>query len=694
MSTLVAGARTASLPRLVRNLRRAARRAAGDPHVLLAVGLTVPTILVHLLEPTSASTGVVALCLLYVAVQTILSTASTLGARIGVLARPVPRLTLAVLFVTVVVNQTGDASFRPLNGLYIPVVTMAAAYGGREALVIGGLAAVGYFGPALLSGEHLDNTIQRGMVLTTVCILLVVGTRQTVSKLEQALHRLRLTMGDARRRNRQVEAVEAVGRALAARGPEAGTLVQVMDLLHDNLGYSHVSIYLVDGAKLRLGAQRGYEHPIETFDGTSGVIGRVIRTRRPELVSDVTRDPDFVDAAGDVTSEVCAPLLVDDELLGVVNVESNRGAVDESDLNSLLLVADRIASALALARERRLLAERADLFQRLTAFGSSVTGSLEAETLYPTIVDAVRRVLESDIAVLTVLDRATGRYHIRAMSGAADMGFVGTEIRPGEGIAGRAIRERTEVVDERFTRDRFAAGVREAKVEAPMAAIGVPLVRDGVVVGALSVTRSDPSPPFSRIEREAASVLGHQVALAVTNTFLHSDVTEASVRDPLTGLFNRRHLDASIDRFLAARRRRAPDKRVPAAAILFDLDHFGAFNKRHGHRIGDMVLRGFGELLLERFRASDLVARYGGEEFVAVLEGASLDDAVRIANEVRLAWSAKTFTGVDGEPLHATVSAGCARLEDDATSAEDLFTAADVGLAMAKAAGRDLVVAA
>ena len=137
-----------------------------------------------------------------------------------------------------------------------------------------------------------------------------------------------------------------------------------------------------------------------------------------------------------------------------------------------------------------------------------------------------------------------------------------------------------------------------------------------------------------------------------------------------------------------------PEQRAPATVILFDLDHFGAFNKRHGHRIGDVVLRGFGEVLLERFRASDLVARYGGEEFVAVLDGATLDDGVRIANEIRLAWASKTFTGVDGEPLHSTVSAGCARLQDDATGADELFTAADVGLAMAKAAGRDLVVAA
>ena len=187
------------------------------------------------------------------------------------------------------------------------------------------------------------------------------------------------------------------------------------------------------------------------------MIGRIIRNRRAELVTDIARDPDYLDVAGDVTSEVCAPLLVDGELLGVVNVESNRGALDESDLNSVLLVADRLASALALARERRSLAERADLFQRLTAFGNSITGSLDAEILYPTIVDGVRRVLHSDIVVLTVLDRATGRYLIRAMSG-GDTSFVGTEIRPGEGVSGRAIRDRTVVVDERLGRERFPPG--------------------------------------------------------------------------------------------------------------------------------------------------------------------------------------------------------------------------------------------
>ena len=79
-------------------------------------------------------------------------------------------------------------------------------------------------------------------------------------------------------------------------------------------------------------------------------------------------------------------------------------------------------------------------------------------------------------------------------------------------------------------------------------------------------------------------------------------------------------------------RRRLSCSALPfRARFLFDLDLFGAFNKRHGHKTGDAVLRTFGTMLASRFRTSDIVARYGGEEFLVVLDGASLDEARRAA---------------------------------------------------------------
>jgi diguanylate cyclase (GGDEF)-like protein len=144
---------------------------------------------------------------------------------------------------------------------------------------------------------------------------------------------------------------------------------------------------------------------------------------------------------------------------------------------------------------------------------------------------------------------------------------------------------------------------------------------------------------------------------------------------------------------IASRRRLPFDDRPALGAILFDLDLFGSFNKLHGHQTGDAVLRAFGQLLLERFRASDLVARYGGEEFVVILDGGGRAEAFRIAEEVRAAFAQQSFRGANGERLVATVSAGCAELgPDDGLS--ELLGACDVGLAMAKGAGRNQVVAA
>jgi diguanylate cyclase (GGDEF)-like protein len=135
-------------------------------------------------------------------------------------------------------------------------------------------------------------------------------------------------------------------------------------------------------------------------------------------------------------------------------------------------------------------------------------------------------------------------------------------------------------------------------------------------------------------------------------------------------------------------------ERRPVSVILFDLDHFGTFNKLHGVQVGDQALRVFAHVLRERTRQTDLVARYGGEEFVVVLDGADRDQAMRVAEEVRSRLAARTIPAEDGAPLRLTVSAGCAALDDAEPTSQALLRTADVALSMAKRGGRDRVVAA
>jgi len=261
-------------------------------------------------------------------------------------------------------------------------------------------------------------------------------------------------------------------------------------------------------------------------------------------------------------------------------------------------------------------------------------------------------------------------------------------------MAGRAIRDRVTVISGDYGPHAYPESVRGLATTPVRIAAAVPLIRDGAVIGALTIGRVETGGAFAPLEIEGLELLAGHASLALANAFLHAELAALAIRDPLTGLYNRRHFDEALERLVAGHRRHRIGPRQPLAAIMFDLDHFGAFNRDHGHQVGDAVLRTFADILLRRFRAADLVARYGGEEFVAILEDAELEDAQRIAEEVRGALAAVAVADEAGEPLAVTVSAGCAALDETAPSAEGLLRTADVALFMAKRAGRNRVVAA
>jgi diguanylate cyclase (GGDEF)-like protein len=678
----------------VRN--RAARRLLSDPVVLLGLGLVGGTLLVFAVGSDHDMTRLIAISAVFLAAQVLAAVAAphlrpTAAQRTTITSL---RFALAILYVTAATSLIGDPTFRPTGALYIPIVALAAAQGTRQAVIVGVAAVTIYALPVIYATpEHLMLTTQRAIALAVTSILISVATRRTVAALTVTVRRLGTALAHDRRRSRQLAAVERVGHLLATTGPESDTLDRVVTLLRDDLGYDFVSVYLGSETRMRLAAQRGYDTVIGEFDGSSGVVGRVMRTRTLAFVPDVSVDPDYLSASGIVEAEISAPLLVEGKLVGIVNVEARATAeLDRSDVETMTLVAERLASALALARERERLASRAELFQRLTAFAAAVNGTLDPVRLQQEIVNGVSAALFASTVALIILERPTGRYIVKAVAG-PDQAYLGLEIGSGEGLAGRAIRDRAMVVDDHYDAATNASAVAAGATRDVLAGAAVPLIRDDVVVGALTLIRRDLDRPFGPDELEAMPILAGLVALAVTNTFHHADVTELSIRDSLTGLFNRRFLDATIARLESSRLRAAPDDRARAAVVIFDLDLFGEFNKQHGHQTGDVILRAFADLIRQRFRGSDVVARYGGEEFVAVLDGATIDQARAVAEEIRTGFALVQIVGRDGSLLSATVSAGCAAMGADNDRFADILARADVGLVMAKRAGRNRVIA-
>lgn len=161
------------------------------------------------------------------------------------------------------------------------------------------------------------------------------------------------------------------------------------------------------------------------------------------------------------------------------------------------------------------------------------------------------------------------------------------------------------------------------------------------------------------------------------------------VRDPLTGLFNRRHW-RHVLRLEVERCRR---HRRPIAVLMVDIDHFKRVNDRHGHVVGDRVLTAVAERLEAEVRAQDSLARLGGEEFGVVLPETGVDEARTAAERLRRAIREVEIPEVDGLDVRVSVGAAAAlALTDDEVDA--LVAAADEALYQAKRTGRDRTVAA
>lgn len=164
---------------------------------------------------------------------------------------------------------------------------------------------------------------------------------------------------------------------------------------------------------------------------------------------------------------------------------------------------------------------------------------------------------------------------------------------------------------------------------------------------------------------------------------------EQALRDPLTGLYNRRYLNEAMTRELARARRAGQSLGI----VVIDLDRFKAINDSHGHPAGDSVLCQVAELLRADMRASDILCRFGGEEFVALLPGASEEVTGRRADQWRRL-IADTTMAVVGRTLGLSASFGFACFPRQGETAEALIRAADAALYVAKTNGRNRVVAA
>jgi len=195
-----------------------------------------------------------------------------------------------------------------------------------------------------------------------------------------------------------------------------------------------------------------------------------------------------------------------------------------------------------------------------------------------------------------------------------------------------------------------------------------------------------PVPSSGRTVRHTVAAAAALLAIAVRNAQLFADVRDHSVKDSLTGCFNRAYALEFLDGELARSRRSGN----PVSVVLFDVDDFKRINDRCGHLCGDNVLAAVGQRLRQVLRRSDIRCRYGGDEFLLVLPDTGDSGAARVAEWVR-GEIEQIAAGPTGERLSVTISAGTATIHKDDQQAADIIERADKALYQAKAHGRNCV---
>ncbi len=368
-----------------------------------------------------------------------------------------------------------------------------------------------------------------------------------------ALDNARL-FGESERRTRELTLLNEISRAISSSLDLDDVMTRAAHALSDQLGYRYVSIYQFEGDKFLRKASVNDSDDDVTWDVTRGVIGRVARTGRPALVTNVQNDPDYVSSHEDVVAEICVPIMREGRVLGVVNVEESRvGALKEDDIALLTLLCEQLAIASSNASLYREALGRERFATRLGQMGMTITSTLDVVQLIETLCRESVTLFSVDTAAIYIRETVRGG-RVDARGNAGRGASNGDGSNNGESSSERAVlvcqaaagwgREalldnqvdvdqlgnllartlrlgRGFIVHEARQSPQLGLDVREAmQLEACLA---VPIMKERDAIGVLVLFDRQDAHRFGDPELARATIVASQAGLVISNARLFQE---------------------------------------------------------------------------------------------------------------------------------------------------------------------------
>ena len=460
-------------------------------------------------------------------------------------------------------------------------------------------------------------------------------------------------------------------------------LQRILVIARDYFHLQNVAILLLDKdtgqlcTRSQIGGEPGFDDVRVSIGG--GLIGEAAQKKRPLYVPDFTKESRYQPWGKKTRSEVAIPLMVRDEVVGVLDCQSeNPDHFDSETVDLLTLFSTQASMALQNARLYSLERRRASQLEAINTVARETTVVLDVKELLAKACEKIRPAF--DVSHVSMLVKEEEDLVLQAHHGDLTLRIPeGGKVLASAGLWGRALRESKTVFENDVKADPDGVGIY---VESG-SRMCIPLVSFGQTLGVL-VLDSARAGSFRMSDTQSLESVADICATAIQNAHYVERVKRLAYLDGLTGIFNRRYFELRIEEELERARR----FNSGMAVVMVDIDQFKRLNDEFGHLLGDEVLRQVSSIFSQQLRKIDVVCRYGGEEFALLLSQTSQQHALGVAEKLRRMVDSWQFPGV---PRSVTISAGVATCPDHGTTREQLVKAADAGLYAAKQAGRNCV---
>jgi len=461
-------------------------------------------------------------------------------------------------------------------------------------------------------------------------------------------------------------------------------LRQILAIARDYFHLQNVAILLLDKEKKELHprCQIGWDpgHESMRLPIGQGLTGAAATQKRPIYAADVSLHPQYVSSARKTRSELAVPLMVRDEVVGVLDCQSeNLDHFDKETIDLLTLFSTQASMALQNAQLYSLERQRARHLEVINAIARETTAVLDQEELLIKVCSVIQHRFQ--IGHVSVLLRDGDDLLLRASEGRfTACAGVGGRMPASAGLWGAALSSgKTLIEDDVHASPEYVGFYQETRSR-----MCIPLVSFGQTLGVLML-ESEELASFHQDDVESLEAVADICATAIQNAHYVERVKQLAYLDGLTGIFNRRYFEMRVVEEIDRARRFDSGM----AVLMIDIDQFKRLNDEFGHLLGDEVLRQVSSMFHQQVRKIDVVCRYGGEEFAILLSQTNQQHSLAVAEKLRRLVESWQFPGV---PQSVTISAGVATFPDHGTTRDELVKSADAGLYAAKQGGRNRVL--